>query len=63
MTKAVLVVDEDEDATSLVQACFDKRLPVAVDFTRNDPSVPRIETESREIVGLEAIQEYLETTT
>ena len=59
MTEAVLVVDEGDDASSLVEACFEKRFPVAVDLVRHDPSVPRIETGSRDIIGRSAINRFL----
>ena len=59
MTDAVLVVDEGTDASSLVEACFEKRFSVAVDLVRHDPLVPRIDTGSQQIVGSTAIRKFL----
>ncbi len=59
MTSAVLVLDEDTDATGLVEECFEHHLPVAVDLVRHDPCVPRIEIASREIVGEGPIRSFL----
>ncbi len=58
-TSAVLVVNEDEDASSLVTACFEHRFPVAVELVRHDPCVPRIEMTSRRIVGEQEILNFL----
>ncbi len=59
MTSGVLVVNEDEDSTLLVQECFEHRFPVAVDLVRHDPDVPRIETASQQIVGQARIRSFL----
>jgi hypothetical protein len=60
MTDAILVVDEESDASSLVEACFESRFPVAVSRVRHDPSVPRIEFSTEEDrVGETAIREFL----
>ncbi len=59
MTEAVLVVAEDSDSSSLVQDCFEEQFPVVVDVVRHDPFVPRVVTSSQEIVGEDAIRQFL----
>lgn len=59
MTCGVLVVDEGSDASPLLEACFEHRFPVAVNFVRHDPSVPRIEMSSEEVVGESEIRYFL----
>jgi hypothetical protein len=59
MTNAVLVVNEDDDASSLVKACFEHHFPVAVALARHDPCVPRIETSSQKVVGEPQIRLFL----
>ena len=59
MTSGVLVVDEESDARPLLVACFESRFPVAVNYVRHDPSVPRIETSSEEVVGEPEIRHFL----